>query len=201
MDPAVALVQAYLRVNGYFTVAEYPVLEATRRGGYRMATDLDLLAFRFPGAGRYVSGARGEDGSRERFVADPALGAPPDDPDMLIGEVKEGRAELNTATRNREVLRAALIRFGCCSPDAVGEAVGNVLDHGRTTLPNGHRVRIVAFGSRAGEATGAVDTVLSLGHVTGYLRAYLRDHWEALRHVQFKDPVLGFLAAVEKAES
>ena len=30
MDNAVALVQAYLRVNGYFTVAEYPVLEATR---------------------------------------------------------------------------------------------------------------------------------------------------------------------------
>ena len=27
MDNAVALVQAYLRVNGYFTVVEYPVLE------------------------------------------------------------------------------------------------------------------------------------------------------------------------------
>jgi hypothetical protein len=40
MDNAVALVQAYLRVNGYFTVAEYPVLEATRDGGYRAATDV-----------------------------------------------------------------------------------------------------------------------------------------------------------------
>lgn len=28
MDTAVGLVQAYLRVNGYFTVAEYPVLDA-----------------------------------------------------------------------------------------------------------------------------------------------------------------------------
>ena len=27
MDTAVGLVQAYLRVNGYFTVAEYPVLD------------------------------------------------------------------------------------------------------------------------------------------------------------------------------
>ncbi len=27
MDNAVALVQAYLRVNGYFTVAEYPSLK------------------------------------------------------------------------------------------------------------------------------------------------------------------------------
>jgi len=30
MDTAVALVQAYLNVNGYFTVVEYPVLEAFR---------------------------------------------------------------------------------------------------------------------------------------------------------------------------
>ena len=54
MDNAVALVQAYLRVNGYFTVSEYPIVEASRRGGYRTATDLDILAFRFPGAGRLV---------------------------------------------------------------------------------------------------------------------------------------------------
>lgn len=27
MDTAVALVQAYLHVNGYFTVVEFPVLE------------------------------------------------------------------------------------------------------------------------------------------------------------------------------
>ena len=48
MDNAVALVQAYVRVNGYFTVAEYPVIEAARDGHYRAVTDLDILAFRFP---------------------------------------------------------------------------------------------------------------------------------------------------------
>ena len=32
MDHAVALVEAYLRVNGYLTVAEYPVLDAPRHG-------------------------------------------------------------------------------------------------------------------------------------------------------------------------
>ena len=46
MDTAVALVQAYLRVNGYFTVAEYPVLDATGPGGPRTITDLDILAVR-----------------------------------------------------------------------------------------------------------------------------------------------------------
>ena len=54
MDTAVALVQAYLNVNGYFTVIEYPVLEAYRRGHARSVTDLDVLAFRFMGAGNDV---------------------------------------------------------------------------------------------------------------------------------------------------
>jgi hypothetical protein len=49
VDNAVALVQAYLRVNGYFTVAEYPVMEAMRTG-YRTLTDIDILGVRFPHA-------------------------------------------------------------------------------------------------------------------------------------------------------
>jgi hypothetical protein len=31
MDNAVALVRAYLHVNGYFTVTEYPVVEAVHK--------------------------------------------------------------------------------------------------------------------------------------------------------------------------
>ena len=54
MDTAVALVQAYLNVNGYFTVVEYPVLEAYRGRPARSVTDLDILAFRFAGAGHEV---------------------------------------------------------------------------------------------------------------------------------------------------
>jgi hypothetical protein len=58
MDNAVALVQAYLQVNGYFTVTEYPVLEAARHG-IEAATDFDVLAYRFPGAGRLLSAKTG----------------------------------------------------------------------------------------------------------------------------------------------
>ena len=71
MDTAVALVQAYLRLNGYFTVTEYPVFELGSGGGIRTATDLDLLAFRFPGAGRPVIG---ESGGATVYRPDPALG-------------------------------------------------------------------------------------------------------------------------------
>lgn len=59
MDSAVALVQSYLRVNKSFTVTEYPVVEAMRGPGpgYQEATDLDVLAFRFPRAGRRIPGS------------------------------------------------------------------------------------------------------------------------------------------------
>ena len=48
MDHAVALVQAYLQLNGYFTSAEYPIIAGTARSGFRTITDIDILAFRFP---------------------------------------------------------------------------------------------------------------------------------------------------------
>ncbi len=89
MDHAVALVEAYLRVNGYFTVSEYPVVEARRYGGFRTATDLDILAFRLPGAGRLVPSESDE--SEHSYAPDPELGCRPDCAEMLIGEVKEGK--------------------------------------------------------------------------------------------------------------
>lgn len=199
MDPAVALVQCYLRVNGYFTVAEYPVLEATRRGGYQMVTDLDLLAFRFPRTERRILPASVDPTEAERFGVDPELGVPIGEADMLVGEVKEGRARLNAAARDPEVLEAALTRFGCCSGEHARDAVEGLLARGRAVLPNGHRIRVVVFGGDAGERRGGVDRTMSLGHVTEYLRSYLDLHWDVLRHAQFKDPTLAFLMTLEKA--
>ncbi len=39
MDHAVALVQAYLQINGYFTIAEYPVIESTGKHHFKAATN------------------------------------------------------------------------------------------------------------------------------------------------------------------
>ena len=50
MDTAVVLVQAQLHVNGYFTVAEHPVLETMRSGQLRTVIDLGILASQAPGA-------------------------------------------------------------------------------------------------------------------------------------------------------
>ena len=198
MDNAVALVQTYLRLNGYFTVAEYPILEATRGGGYQTATDLDILAFRFPHAGMLIPrpGRRSSDKINTR--ADPALGAAADHADMLVGEVKEGAAVVNDAASRPAVLHVALVRFGCCSAQEAPPLVTELLQTGHALLPVGHQIRMVAFGSTA-HSSGRYHTV-SLGHALQFIEDYLREHWDLLRHVDHKDPVFGFLSMMAKAK-
>lgn len=200
MDNAVALVQAYLRVNGYFTIAEYPVVEAASKTGHRTLTDIDILAFRFPGAGREVPGARRNTVDAERHEPDPYLGRSGEQTDMIVGEVKEGRATLNRAALDPAVLRAALVRFGCCSPAEAPQVVDGLRRDGEATANSGHRVRMVVFGSTLDERSSDESfTFVPLGHVVGFLQAHLRDHWDLVRHVQTKEPVLGFLLTMEKA--
>lgn len=127
MDNAVALVEAYLYVNGYFTVTEYPVIEAASNHNYRMVTDLDIMAVRFPDAGRLILN---KPDSRRMFAPDPALNCPVDCIDMIVGEVKEGRAELNRGARDPAVLRAMFVRFGCCHEQDAGQLVQQLLRKG-----------------------------------------------------------------------
>ena len=201
MDNAVALVQAYLRVNGYFTVTEYPVVEVTRGRNYRTATDLDLLAFRFPHAGRLVP-ARGQRAGADEMqhtVVDPALDVPVGIGDMLVGEVKEGRGVLNAATTDPAVLRAALVRFGCCSREDAPSLVDTLVRDGQTVLPAGHRIRIAIFGSTTAGLAGGKYLAISLGHIIDFLQRFLREHWDVLRQAEYKDPAFGFLVLLEKA--
>lgn len=200
MDNAVALVRAYLHVNGYFTVCEYPVLEAGKYGGYRTVTDLDVLAFRFPGAGHLMAGLPTvSPGARAQFEPDPALGVPGDIGDMVIGEVKEGRARLNESATDPGVLETALVRFGCCRAEEAAGLVRTVLRGGTVTGPHGHRVRLVVFASIAESTTQAGVLVVPLGHIVRFLQEYLDQYWEVLRHAQFKDPVFGFMMTLHKA--
>lgn len=199
MDSAVSLVQAYLRVNGYFTVTEYPVVAAGRRGTYRAATDLDVLAIRFPYAGRLVPG-KTVSGDEDHNVVDSALATSVSESDMLIGEVKEGRAELNEGASDPGVLRAVLVGFGCCPREEADEIIAELLREGHARLSNGHRIRSVVFASTRGEPTGNKYLFISLGQVVAFLRSYVAEHWEVLRHAESKDPAFGFLMTLAKAE-
>lgn len=200
MDNAVALVQTYLHVNGYFTVAEYPVLEALKHGGYRTVTDLDILAFRFAGAGSPLQSTTNPTSGLKAvgYEPDPALGVVPGQTDMLLAEVKEGSAQLNIGATDPITLRAALTRFGCCGSADVEEVSRTLLTKGRLTLPSGHNLRMVAFGAVKEEVVRPYLTI-SLGHVLRFLQDYIRQNWEFVRHAQFKDPAFGFLVTLEKA--
>ena len=200
MDNAVALVQAYLHLNGYFTVAEYPVLEALKHGGYRTVTDLDILAFRFAAANRPLPSANEMESAikAEAFVPDPALGIVAGETDMLLAEVKEGSAQLNIGATDPITLRAALVRFGCCGTTDVEQVSRTLLRRGHLTLPSGHNLRMVAFGAVKEEVIRPYLTI-SLGHVLRFLQDYIRQNWEFVRHAQFKDSVFGFLVTLEKA--
>ena len=199
MDTAVALTQAYLHVNGYFTVTEYPVLEAMGTRPVRTVTDLDILAYRFPHAGH---GAVGNQPRRllsgAEFAVDPVLGSPIDRADMIVGEVKEGRPRLNRAMRDPAVLATALSRFGCCPPEDSRSLTREALRTGTALTPAGHAIRIVVFADAEGPVRHDPWLIVPMKHVVEYLQDYLSEHWSVLRHAQFKDPAYGVLALMEK---
>jgi len=202
MDHAVALVQAYLQLNGYFTSAEYPIIASAGRNGFRTITDIDILAFRFPSGGLPTVAAssfrkrapRGLDVSD----IDSGLGVRPDSIDMIIGEVKEGRVGINSGVRDPEVLLAVISRLGDGEADQ-RRVVDDLLRTGAADVSSNVTVRLVAFGSFPPGAPVPPCRIISLGHVLDFLQKYVRKHWSMLRHLQFKDPAFGFLMTMEKA--
>jgi hypothetical protein len=202
MDHAVSLVQAYLQLNGYFTSAEYPIIAAAGRNGFRTLTDIDVLAFRFP-AGLPSPKPRPSRTRSPRGLdlsdIDPGLGVPPDSIDMVIGEVKEGRVGINSGARDPEVLKTVISRLGDSNIGSDG-VVADLLEHGSATLPSGFVIRLIAFGSFPPGSPVPPCRIISLGHVLDFLQRYVRKHWNVLRHLQFKDPAFGFLMTMEKAK-
>lgn len=199
MNTAVALVDAYLQINGYFTIAEYPLVERFQNQQARSVTDIDLLAYRFPQAGLHAGRRQTIVGSVIEDV-DPDLDCPLDRSDMLFCEVKEGRPHFNNAGKDPEVIEAVLERFGCCPPEAIRDTAHALVKHGRATTHSGHSIRMIAFGA---ESSSGLSRPLTLGldHVLDFLRSYLNQRWDYLRHTQFTHPALSFLALIEKIES
>jgi len=198
VDGAVALVQTYLRVNGYFTVTEFPLVECVEGTEYRTATDIDLLACRFPAASQMIVGQQDKATAKPAVAPDPALDIPEGVVDMIVGEVKESAATFNRAGLREDVLAAALARFGCCQGGGQADHVAaTLLSVGEATTHAGHRVRLVAFGTRIQET--ARYKQVGLDTVIRYLEAYVREHWDVLKMMQSKDDPLAFLILKEKA--
>lgn len=200
MDNAVALVQAYLRVNGYLTVTEFPIVESGRAGIHRTAADIDILAFRFPHSVRMVP-RHGRSSTEDVAVAevDPALAITHREAEMLVGEVKEGNATLNRGASGPAVLRAELTRFGCCQDDHAEQLATELVSRGAARTQSGHHVRLVAFGSTHNQGGGQRRHVILLSQVISYLDVYLGRYWQTLRLSEFKEPGLAFIGVLKKA--
>ncbi len=196
MDAAVALTQAYLEAHGYFTVTEYNVLELLENGGSREATDLDVLAVRFPG--ERTVGPSNHTGSMA-VVSDPQLAVDVNVMDMIVGEVKRGRARFNAATRSAGVLEAALVRFGCCAPEDATSNVETLLRDGVVYAgPHKHRIRLIAFGS-TGADMGRAYQVIKHERMLAFLEFHLQRHWSRLGRVQMLHSTLAMLTLQIKA--
>jgi hypothetical protein len=200
MDHAVALVQAYLQLNGYFTSAESPIISSAGRRGFRTITDIDVLAFRFPtglDAPKPVPVRRNAPRGIDISELDPGLGVAPDLIDMIIGEVKEGRVGINSSARDPEVLKTVISRLGQTGEEE--KAVADLLRSGVARVGSGVAIRFIAFGAFPPGQPVPPCRIISLGHVVDYLQNYVRKHFAVLRHLQLKDPAFGFILALEKA--
>lgn len=202
MNAGVRLVQSYLYLNGYFTVSELPVIRQGKSGEFREVTDLDILALRFPRAEYVVP--RGRPGPEDdlRMHPDPVLVGDARAMDVIIGEVKEGKARINDTLRSPEALQTALRRVGCCPDGLVERTVSQLRGRGEATL-SAHeagiptRIRMVAFGSGAtGERTGY--EVISLKHVARFVEGQLDRYHHVLNPADLGDTALGILHLLRK---
>lgn len=202
MDVGTSLVQAYLHVNGYFTATEYPLVEAARDHAPRTLTDIDLLAVRLA---RPAFARTNHDDGKSHVVGphvtetDPALACPDSGADMIVAEIKQGRAQVNPGSRNRQVLAAALTRFGCCEAAEAPGLVKALLQHGRAQDSAGHAIRMVLFASRGERAPRGWHWV-HLDHLFRFLEDFLLQQQRVLGSVDLRDPALAWLSLLRKCE-
>lgn len=198
MDASVGLVKAYLELHGYFVLAELPVREEITHG-YRDVTDIDIIAVRFPRPPDVVYGMA----SGAYIATDPRLQTPEHAVDVVIGEVKEGEARLNSGLRRRRTIELALRRVGCCPEAMVVREAEAIARRGRGAMemPGALpcEVRVVAFAGRDGSARGAGLT-LPLRHCAEAVLRRLGDSKGVLAGARLRDPVLDVLALGQKLD-
>jgi len=203
MDPAVALVEAYLHANGYLTLTEYPIVEALGDGGFRAVTDIDIIALRLPGAGRIVPQA-----GRSGALADPAFHPDPrlvDEGaesrlDLVFAEVKEGRAELNRGSREIPTLVTAIRRVSFVKPKEAERLARSLIDDGRAVTSKGDlQIRLFAFGGRPPREPITHARVVLLRDCVAFLVRAQRELAGAGAAAEIKNPTLSLLSILQRS--
>lgn len=201
MDTSVGLVESYLRLNGYLTVTEFPVQQATAAGRYDPATDIDIIAIHLPWAAETVPAARGTEPAAQ-LREDERLEIAQDLPDLMIGEVKEGAGELNRKLSTPEILHAALRRSGCCPEAHIAHTAAELARRGEFYINDGSgvacRVRLVSFCGYVDPGRLPGILTVTLEHIVRFVDERLRTYWPILRSAQFKDPAIEVFKLMRK---
>lgn len=192
------LVENYLRVNGYLTLSEFEVQRRAKSGHYKTVTDVDIMAVRFPGD--VFIGDPHHDGEAELLlIEDPMLQLEDSTIDVVIGEVKQGQAELNTNVKDHAVLHTMLHRIEWLYGVPLTEVIMGLQRKAIHTAPScgkgDIRTRLVAFG-RSDELD--MNTI-SLSHIVRTMIGFMEDHEDALKPIQFKEPAPAMLRLLMKA--
>jgi hypothetical protein len=202
LNTCVALVGAYLRFNGYVTVPEQPILIGQGKPyRYHTATDVDILAVRFPNAAVVVPREYGAVADDLHLDIDPTLELEEDTVDVLIGEVKSGRPRLNDGLRDKDVLYATLKRVDPGFDVALDETIQHLIRNGEAQCKSAGkkwRFRLVAFGEGQPAPEGGPYMVVQMRHVAAFLMQTMREHHQVWKDAQFGDPVLDLLHLFDK---
>jgi hypothetical protein len=185
-------------------IPEQPVLVGEGRPfRYHTATDVDILAVRFPNAAIVVPRDSGQGRTEEdlQLAVDPKLELHPKAVDVIVGEVKQSRPRLNPALREPDVLYATLRRVDPGFDEPLSETIAELIAKGEAHCESGGRrwrFRLFAFGEGTPVMEAGPYASLQLSHVAMFLIQCMREHHQVWKDAQFGDPVLDLLHLFDK---
>lgn len=187
VDIGIDLIESYLRINGYFTLTEFEVQRQVEGGGYETVTDVDVMGIRYPG--ELLAADEHDPSKRERLlVEDEVLELNLDDVDVIIGEVKQGKAVWNPNLVRHHTLHAVINRiqwlYGDPTHDVVKKLEADPVCFSEARGGGSIRTRLVAFGR---SPHNDVNTI-SLTHVFEFLVNYFEEFDDVLKPAQIKAP-------------
>ena len=198
MDIAVNLVENYLRLTGYMTLSEFEVQRRDNRGRFKTVTDIDVMAIRFPGD-VFIGDPHKAADCEMLIIDDPVLELDDNTIDIIVGEVKQGQAELNPGIKDHGVLHSMLRRVEWIYEVNINEVIDGLQRDGIFMAPSkgGGRVRtrLVAFGR---SRFSNLNTV-SLSHIITTMLSFFEEHEDAFRPIQFREPAPAFLSLLLKS--
>ena len=197
MDVAVELVDGYLRMTGYFTMTEFDIQRKTRSGEYVAVTDVDMVAVRFPGRTLAADVHDGDDAA-QLLLDDDALQLEEGMIDVIIGEVKQGEALINSGLKSHEALHSVLSRLEWLYEQGVGPVITDLQQHGVSYVEARGggvlRTRLVAFG----QADKSGLHTLSLYHIICKMSEFMKLYEDVLKPAIFSELVPGFMRLMAK---